>query len=197
MSRAVIKKALDSKDAGASLVAQALSGLGITDPKEHARAAGMLKAGIDYYAGKRGHQMDRFFEEAQTLENAIAAVATGYRATNEDIDAFTETMDGMASIMAGEETIEDLYPEDYSEEEEEEEGGEDHRDDPDDPRWRNQAVSQPVDRSTGFPSRAGWEEPKLLDKDGKVMNEPPRPDPTGLLGDEALSDEGPHRYRSE
>lgn len=191
MSRAVIEKALGSKDAGASLVAQALTGLGITDPKEHARASEMLASAINYYdGGKRGHQMDRFFEEAQTLENAIATVATGYRATNEDIEAFTEAMDGLGSVMAGQETLEDLYPEDDGEEkppseeateveqmskdelEEAMQGKRDidHRGDPTDQRWRDRELPQPVDRSSGV-SRAGWQEPELLPEGG--VQQPP------------------------
>ncbi len=69
MSRRVIQQALDSDDTGASLVNQALRGLGICDPAETKRATDMLQAGIDYFdRGKRGHELDKWFLEAGSLE---------------------------------------------------------------------------------------------------------------------------------
>jgi hypothetical protein len=203
MSRKIIQQALDSNDAGASLVDQALRGLGIHDPAEVKRATDMLQAGIAYFdSGKRGHELDKWFREVGSLENAIEVVGSQYRASKGDIDAFVGVLDDMGSILAGHESLESIYPDETDEPDhiavednpdsahqgDVDQNPADHRADPSDIRWNSghSRQSEPAPRTSSATARAGWSESVLLDENGKAMNKPPKPTPTGLTGDASI-----------
>jgi hypothetical protein len=216
MSRRVIQQALDSDDAGASLVDQALRGLGIYDPAEAKRATDMLQAGVAYFDnGKRGHELDKWFAEVGSLENAIEVVGAQYRASKADIDAFVGALDDMGSVLAGLESLDDIYPDEIDEPDhiaidedpdsvlhgDADQDPTDHRSDLSDIRWQDRSRQpQPAPRTSSATDRAGWSEPVLLDENGNAMNKPAKAASVGLTGDASIDgdgNDGAYRYEVE
>jgi hypothetical protein len=215
MSRSVVQNALRSKDAGASLVNQALRGLGVNDPAECDRATKMLAAAIAYYDnGVRDHELDPWFRECGSFDNALTVIGQQYRATKEDIHAFSNALDNMASIIGGHESLDDIYPEgdepdhisvdedpDSAHQGEVNQDPADHRSDPSDIRWQDRSdLSEPAPSTSSATARAGWSEPIMLDENGKAMNKPAKPVSTGLTGDASIDgsgSSGSYQYKME
>jgi|APSaa5957512535_1039671.scaffolds.fasta_scaffold64335_1 hypothetical protein len=127
MSRQAIQQALDADDSTAELIDMGLQALRIIDPGEVVRMTAMLNEARAYYNdGVRGAStMDKFFEQSESLEVAIDAVARGFGATGPDIESFIGVMDATSMIEADEAVIEDFYAEDLGDDASNDDNGDD------------------------------------------------------------------------